>query len=362
MFDSIVGQPWAVAYLSRAAAADRLSQTLIFHGPPYVGKESTALALATWWLCDHGRGCGTCTACRQVAGYQHPDLHYVFPCPAPWYENPEQIGEIVAQRALPEHRLGEPVADPNLSISIEAVRTMIRASARSAFGGKAKVFIVRGADRLREEAQNAFLKLLEEAPRNVHIILLTTSLERMLPTVRSRAYQVRFTALSKPDWITVFRALTAAEPEKAESLFRLSGGSLARAAGLLQEDHTLRHLPLALLRNAERQAGAWAATVFEQMGSRLEREDLDRLMDSALLWIRDILVWRTTGNEGLLTNRDALAEIADVAEGCDPAHLMLLISEVESLRQAARLNLDPRLVCHRLERLLLSNRRTGGYR
>jgi DNA polymerase-3 subunit delta' len=361
-FNAIVGQQWAVSYLARAAAAGRLSQTLIFYGPPYVGKELTALALAGLWLCDQGTGCGTCASCRQVATYQHPDLHYVFPCPAPWYDEPEKIGEIVAQRALPANRLGEPLPDPNLTISIEAVRTMIRSAARSAFGGRARVFIVRAAERLREEAQNAFLKLLEEAPPHAHIVLLTTSMEQMLPTVRSRAYHVRFTALGRSDWITVFRSLTQVDLPTAELLFRLSGGSLARAAALKDEDHTVRRLPLVLFQTPDMPSGAWVSSVFEHLGSRVEREELDRLLDFALLWVRDILVWRLTGNERLMTNSDAVADIADVATHVVPEHLIQLTADIESLRQASRLNLDPRLICHRLERLMTRSRAGGGHR
>lgn len=360
VFDAIKGQPWAVGYLSRAATADRLSQTLIFHGPPYVGKETAAMALASWWLCDHETGCGACPSCRQASTYLHPDLHYVFPCPASWYEDPSQIGEITAQRRMPEHRLGEPLTDPNLSISIEAVRSLIRAAARTPFGRRARVIIIRNAERLREEAQNAFLKLLEEAPPHVHIVLLTTNLERILPTVRSRAYHIRFVALGRDDWIGVFCALRHVDPVTARRLYRLSGGSLARAATLLEEDDTLRRLPLTLLAG-ECSPGAWATAVLQHMGPRVERDDLDRLLDFTLVWLRDIMVWRGTGNAGILMNMDEAETIAGIAVTFDLAHLLRLISDIESLRQASRLNLDPRLVCHRIERLITGSRLLGGH-
>ncbi|MBN1423239.1 hypothetical protein JXA88_01670 [Candidatus Fermentibacteria bacterium] len=360
VFDAIKGQTWAVGYLRRAGAAGRLSQTLIFHGPPYVGKETAAMALASWWLCDRESGCGVCPSCRQVATYQHPDFHYVFPCPASWYEDPVQIGEIVAQRWMPEHRLGEPLTDPNLTISIEAVRGLIRAAARTPFGGRARVIIIRSAERLREEAQNAFLKLLEDAPSHVRIVLLTTNMERMLPTVRSRAYHIRFVALGKDDWISVFRSLHSVDLSTAELLYRLSGASLARAASLLSEDEALRQLPMTLF-TQDSSPGAWAFAVMEHMGPRVERDDLDRFLDFTLLWLRDIMVWRGTKNPMLLLNLDAADAIADIATRVDLALILRLISELESLRQASRLNLDPRLVCHRIERLMTRSQLIGGH-
>ncbi len=227
---------------------------------------------------------------------------------------------------------------------------MTQEATRASYGGKGRVFVVRAAERLREEAQNAFLKLLEEAPPHVRIILLVTRLEQVLPTVRSRTFHVRFSPLGRDDWVEVFRRLSAVEVDVAQRLFWLSGGSLLRAMALLGEEEHLHRLPRSLFA-LDGPVGSWAAEVFEALGPRLERDDLDRLLDAATVWIRDMLVWRLTGDTRLLTTPEATAP-AIVAKEADPQQLMVLLGEVDALRQASRLNLDPRLVCHRLEALV----------
>ncbi len=354
VFDSIVGQDWAVSYLKGAARRGRQAQAMIFHGPPFVGKETTALAFAALQLCDNETGCGTCRSCVQVSLYQHPDLHYFFPCPAAWYKNSSARGELMAARVEQEHRIGEPMPDPNLLISIEAVREMNRIASRSSFGGKGRVIIVRSANRMREEAQNAFLKLLEEAPRNVYIVLLTTRPREILPTVRSRSHSVRFSSMREEAWIEVFRRIREVDEERARLLHRLSCGSLSKAVLLLVDEQTgLREIALDLFSDVhERRAGEWARIAVQHLGPRGERKELDTMIESALFWARDALFWRGEETRMMLVNVDRWQDVSRVAKRFGTRLLISLIEELERLRQAVHLNLDPMLVCYRMEWLV----------
>lgn len=354
VFDHIVGQSNAVHYLLSAHRKGRIAQTMIFHGPPCVGKESTAVTLASLMLCDSGDGCGTCRSCKQVAAYQHPDFHYFFPCPASWYKDSSAKGEAIGVWAANESRLGEPLPDPNLLISIEAVREMTRVATRSAFGGRGRFFVVRNADRMKAEAQNAFLKLLEEAPSDVYIILHSTKPGRILPTVRSRAQHVRFTSLRERDWIHVFQRLREIEESQAKLLFRLSGRSLARAAVLLDDEQKeTRMLALELLtKQPERKAGSWARNVLSHFGTRVEREDLDILIDFTILLARDALACQGSAAQATLVNLDLEEETRRLAQCYGSELLTRLIHELEETRHAARLNVDPRLLCFHIERLV----------
>ena len=353
-FDQIIGQPTAVNYLLSAFRNGRIAQTMIFHGPPCVGKESTATALASLLLCDRGDGCGTCRSCKQVAAYQHPDFYYFFPCPASWFKDSTSMGETIGAWAASESRIGEPLADPSLVISIEAVREMTRIATRRAFGGRGRMFVVRNADRMRTEAQNAFLKLLEEAPSDMYIVLHSTKPGRILPTVRSRAHAVRFTSLREADWIRVFQRLREVDETQARLLFRLSGRSLARAAALLNDEQKdARMLALDLLTShAQRTVGTWARNVIGHFGVRVEREELDILIDFIVLFLRDALARQGGASPAMLVNLDLEQETSRLAHQYGPELLTRLIQELEETRQAARLNVDPRLLCFRIERLV----------
>lgn len=358
-FDRIVGQDWACAYLSGALRNNRLPQTMIFHGPPYVGKETTALVLASILLCETESGCGSCASCLQVFSYQHPDLHYIFPCPAAWYQNRDEYGAVLAARADTGNRFGEPVEDPNHIISIDAVRWMTQVAGRSSFGGHAKVFIVRNAERMRDEGQNALLKLLEEAPEDTYIMLCTTQPRRLLATVRSRSHAVRFSKLPELEWITIFQSITSVDAKTASLLHRLSGGSFSRAIEMQNEEYQEERMDAlnALLSAITGKPGIWSLVVARKFRDAGNRASFDRFLDNIILWLRDALIFgEKPGSNGTVLNRDQTDTVERLTGIMSRRAIVEAISEIESIRQSTRLNLDVRLCCYRLESIVRSHR------
>jgi DNA polymerase III subunit delta' len=100
-----------------------------------------------------------------------------------------------------------------------------------------KVAIIYEADRMNTESSNAFLKTLEEPPRNTTLLLLTTRPYALLPTIRSRVLNFRFPSTSTPlaadgwsAWLDDYREwlgrLTEGAPDKrqlADHVFTLYG-------------------------------------------------------------------------------------------------------------------------------------------
>src|SRR3989344_5302248 len=78
------------------------------------------------------------------------------------------------------------------SISIDSIRELKRLCSLGSYSGGMRFVIVDGAEDMRIEAQNSFLKLLEEPPKNTIIILISADAEMLLPTVRSRAIPIEF--------------------------------------------------------------------------------------------------------------------------------------------------------------------------
>ena len=108
----------------------------------------------------------------------HPDLHVIFR-----QLNREHPDPVVRKRKA-------------LIISVDVVREFIvKRIALKPTRGRIKVFLVREADRMNEQAQNALLKTLEEPPGSALLVLLVDSIDRMLPTTLSRCQVVRFDAL-----------------------------------------------------------------------------------------------------------------------------------------------------------------------
>ena len=216
-WQEILGHDRVVEQFRQAIRRGRLASTFLFVGPPGIGKHTFALKLAQSLLCENScledlEPCGHCPACQQVAARTHPDLILV---------------------AKPSDRSYIP-----LELFIGDRDHRMRAGlcfdvALKPFRGGRKVAIIDDSDFLNQEGANCLLKTLEEPPPKSLIVLIGTSEQKQLPTIRSRSQIVRFRPLP-PD--TVAQLLVSQrlvdDPQTAMRLAAMSEGSLRRALDL----------------------------------------------------------------------------------------------------------------------------------
>ena len=79
----------------------------------------------------------------------------------------------------------EVINKENENIKIDEVRDIIYSAIESSYNAPKKIFILSGIENLKKESSNAFLKILEEPPKNVYFILLSRTLN-IIPTIKSR--------------------------------------------------------------------------------------------------------------------------------------------------------------------------------
>ncbi|MBF6604577.1 MAG: DNA polymerase III subunit [Chloroflexi bacterium] len=199
------GQPAAVRAV-RAMARRGFPHALLIVGPPSVGKTTLALDIGALLLCGASgsavRPCRSCRACRLVAHGNHPDLHRL---------SPGGAGNQIRIAATP--------TDPR-----PGIRELTSELALSPLEGGARVALVEGAHRMNEDAQNALLKLLEEPPPGVHLILAADDEDRLLPTIRSRCARIRLGTVATREIERWLADLEIADPPTASRLARLAGG------------------------------------------------------------------------------------------------------------------------------------------
>ncbi len=204
----IEGHDQIVESFRQVLRRGRLAHAYLFVGPSGIGKRRFARTLAQALLCEMRdeadlEPCGACPACAQVEAGSHPDL-------------------ILTAKERDQHEL-----------SIDSVRTAIRALGFKADRGRGKIAIIDDADDMNAYAANCFLKSLEEPPPRSLLILIGTSIDRQLPTIRSRCQTVAFQPLPEAlvaELLTGSGAVT--DPAEAARLARASGGSPERARGL----------------------------------------------------------------------------------------------------------------------------------
>ena len=99
-----------------------------------------------------------------------------------------------------------------------------------------RIFIIDDADHMNIQAQNAFLKLLEEPIANVHFILTAHQPHRLLPTVLSRFQRVRIAPISTLESQHFIKTLGVNDPRKAQQLLFIADGKPAELARLVADE------------------------------------------------------------------------------------------------------------------------------
>jgi DNA polymerase III subunit delta' len=252
-FLCIEGQRGAHALLSRALEEGRLASAYLFEGPSGVGKERTAMALAT-----HVVTRGDAALRERVEKGNHPDV-----------------------------RVFRPRDEGSRNLPVEVIREDVLPVVQFApFEAAATFLIFPEADvsfpEAHPEAANAFLKTLEEPPKNVHFILLAERPDRLLKTTRSRCQRVRFAPLAAS---LLDRILERANIETAARgpAIALAGGRADRALELARGSRVVDLFDLAL--------DVDAAANAKKPGERLDRAEAIRNSEDPLLSLEALAVY-----------------------------------------------------------------------
>jgi len=311
----IIGHRRLTTLLARAIERESLPPTLLFAGPPGIGKWAVARATAQAVNClqptrlvhpstpsspgsqdsnslraPYGvDACGMCRACDRIARGVHVDVIAMAP-------------------------------DERASIKIDVVRDVLGRTSFRPFEGKRRLVLIREADTLEPQAQNSLLKSLEEPPPGTSFILTTAVPGALLPTVRSRCMRLRFGRLTS---VEVAAALMR-DHEKSESEARqaapLADGSIGQALALSDNDLTaLRDSAMLLLRHtagrSDTQSRVQAASALWTGSSKKERsrEDLAVVLRLVASMLRDLEAINAGADASVLANPVVAGDLQSLA-------------------------------------------------
>ena len=208
-----LGQGAQLAQDVRLARRLRLPHAVVVEGLRGGGKSTVLRWIAAALLCpselDPEEPCGGCRTCARVASEQHPDVHVV--------HRAEDSDD------KKENKLSFYV------IKVDQIRHAQEVLARHAVEGRARVLVIRDADTMEEEAQNALLKTLEEPGEATFLLLEATRPEQLLQTVRSRVRRIRVLPLPEQTLREeILRRVPTARP-RLELALAVARGSLGLA-------------------------------------------------------------------------------------------------------------------------------------
>jgi DNA polymerase-3 subunit delta' len=320
----IIGQEKAVNILLRTIQRGRLPSSYLFAGESGIGKKFTAINLAKAVNClkmnseypppspllgkggyEGGDACDECFSCKKIDAGVHPDFLLI-----------------------------SPVAG---QIRIEEIRAIDNIVSLTPFEGREKVVIIDEADTMNPFASNAFLKTLEEPPKDSLIILVSSNPDRLPDTVRSRCSRVNFTPLSYQLCKKVIEAVNSQKgakktDEELSTLVRLSMGrpGLAFTGDLTEERAWFINLLKGML-NAEKDG--WTS-----------KEEMERWFDLILIMLRDIAIMKITQDETNLINIDLRNYLNKLSNSMDLKVIIEHYQRLSSLRGYLNFNLNRSLM------------------
>ena len=333
-FSEIIGQDRAVDALRAALRRGALHHAYLFAGPEGVGKGTVARLLAQAANCERADGdaCGACPPCRKIARGVHPDVLVV------------ERERDMAREGRWEPRGGR---TPSRDIVVDQVRELVdrRLSLRR-FEGRRRFVLLDPADAMNPQSQNAILKTLEEPPPETTLVLVSSSADGLLPTVRSRCLRLPFAPL--PAAVVEDRLVAAGRSrELARLASTLAAGSLGKALALDAEaiGHRREAVEEAAALPAD-DARTWIAFA-KRRGEK--REQARELCELLLVWLRDVLVRASGGATVPLALAD-LAGATEVAARLGPEAALRRIESVRRTIAALRHNASAPLA---LEHMLI---------
>ena len=278
----------------------------IFEGDRGAGSFEGAKLFAAALVCEKKEiaPCGSCTACLLAKAGNHPDIHI-----------------ISSQK-------------DKKNIVVDQIRELLQDAYKKPYENAKKVYIVAYGDEMNEQAQNAFLKLLEEPPEYAVFVLLAENTEGLLLTVRSRCETVKFPPVLAEK---IKEILEKSYPgiKNADFLARYSGGNIEKAKRLAGQEGflplrqgTFEMLPKLLSSNISE---SYDIAEFVEHN----KDDAETVLKLWQDFLRDIMLIEN-GMEQSAVNADYIDRLISMANRTDEKRIVTAITEIMKAQEMLR--------------------------
>ncbi|MBN2116673.1 MAG: DNA polymerase III subunit [Anaerolineales bacterium] len=313
---NLVGHEWAVEMLKKHVVNAATRHAYLFAGAPGLGRRTLALRFAQALNCqtpvEAGVPCGECRDCRQIAAMQHADLTVI--------QADSEGG----------------------TLKVDQVREARRVLTLKPYQAEHRVALFLRFQEANDNAANALLKTLEEAPSYAVLILTADTPEQLLPTIVSRCEVLRL----RPSEIEkVKRELEnrRVESSHAKLIAHISGGRFGYALRLV-EDSSLLEKREARLNDLQNLISASRVEKFAYADKLAG--DKESMRQAILIWLsywRDVML-RSAQAETPLINVDRNLEIEDLAGRLDLSAARTVVSRFEDSLEKMEKNVNSKLL------------------
>jgi len=354
--EGLIGQELAKKRIDKIFTSGRISHAYLFSGPKGSGKKAFALGFAELIngisnLTDLGAD----RFSKKTSWFTHPDIHLFLPRPTK-----VSIEEITQRRQLlakdpyevVDFSLRPSLNQDNSSKNLKAFYPIkyfnneIKAAARlKPNEGKKSVIIITNIEKMKKEAANAFLKLLEEPSENIVFLLTTDNQSALLPTIISRCQLFRMGPIATEDIEQALIKNDGYKSADAAYLARLSGGNYSLTKFYdIENLQLLREEIVEFLRRAYKQDANYIINKSTEWNNSKTRENQIALLNTMAVFIRDLYLYRETGNQQIITNYDQIEAIKKFTETLPEANLKKMLETIDELRQNLYQNVQGKII------------------
>lgn len=288
--------------VSQILDVEHLRNGYIIYGEGLESLMEVALNIVLQKVCLLQSGCGTCPKCKKVLSGNFVDMMVI--------------------------------EEENGSIKIDQIRQVGEFIANRPMEAQRKFVIIKNASAMVEQAQNSLLKNLEQPPQDTTFLLLSQSINGILPTIQSRCVMLSFRSMPEEQIAAILAKDYGVSTVQGKLIARLSGRKLLSAIALAKQDDyfAFREKILQEVTYRYLSTGNFATSGMQAILEE-EEKNIEKAIGINILFLRDMLLYKQLQNSKYLYNIDQMAAIHRFHNKMTCSQLMRAIDVLERTKQ-----------------------------
>lgn len=311
-FTDIIGQEQLKEHLQNAISTNKVSHAYIINGERNAGKEFIARVFAMALQCEKGEiePCGECHSCKQALSHNQPDIIYIS------HEKPN-------------------------TISVEDIRTQINGDIDiKPYSSPRKIYIMNEGEKMTVQAQNALLKTLEEPPEYAVILILTTNVDELLPTILSRCVVLNMKPVTDAQVKKYLMEELGVPDYKANICVAFARGNIGKAKLLAssEEFEKVKDEAITLAKYINDMEINEIVKAIKKISEY--KFDVNDYLDILSVWYRDVLLFKATKDINSLIFKEEIQQIMKVSDRSTYEGIETIVNALQQAKRRLDANVN----------------------
>ena len=311
-FKDIIGQEQLKEHLQNAISTNKVSHAYIINGERSSGKEFIARIFAMTLQSEKGGvdPCNECHSCKQALSNNQPDIIYIS------HEKPNTIG-------------------------VEDIRTQINGDIDiKPYSSQRKIYIMNEGEKMTVQAQNALLKTLEEPPEYAVILILTTNVDELLPTILSRCVVLNMKPVTDAQVKEYLMEELGVPDYKANICVAFARGNIGKAKLLAssEEFEKVKDEAITLVKYINDMEINEIVKAIKKISEY--KFDVNDYLDILSVWYRDVLLFKATKDVNSLIFKEEIQQIMKVSDRSTYAGIETIVNALQQAKKRLDANVN----------------------